>query len=138
MTTQSEEQGMPVFNRERGSSYADPVQFVAYFRAGQAVRYFPRYSYGWPQSLGCVELPLDAAARARPYLTYGSLLTVRPLEGLYLSVTPRVYTFRSRRGKISSGWSLAHRAFGVWITPLSFSRRPPGRPPAAGLRLPWR
>jgi peptidoglycan hydrolase-like protein with peptidoglycan-binding domain len=61
-----------------GSSYADPVQFVAYFRAGQAVHYFPRYSYGWPQSLGCVELPLDAAARAWPYLTYGSLVTVSP------------------------------------------------------------
>ena len=26
-----------------GSKYADPVQFVAYFRAGEAVHYFPRY-----------------------------------------------------------------------------------------------
>jgi hypothetical protein len=49
---------------------------VAYFRAGEAVHYFPRGSYGFPQSLGCVELPLDAAARAWPYLTYGSLVTV--------------------------------------------------------------
>ncbi len=61
-----------------GSHYADPVQFVAYFMAGEAVHYFPRYSYGWPQSLGCVELPLAAAARAWPYLTYGSLVTVSP------------------------------------------------------------
>ena len=59
-----------------GSKYADPVQFVAYFRAGEAVHYFPRGSYGFPQSLGCVELPLDAAAKAWPYLTYGSLVTV--------------------------------------------------------------
>jgi L,D-transpeptidase catalytic domain len=61
-----------------GSHYADPVQFVSYFQAGQAVHYFPRYSYGWPQSLGCVELPLAAAAQAWPYLTYGSLVTVSP------------------------------------------------------------
>jgi len=59
-----------------GSKYADPVQFVAYFRAGEAVHYFPRASYGFPQSLGCVELPLDSAAKAWPYLTYGSLVTV--------------------------------------------------------------
>ncbi|MGO8959027.1 MAG: L,D-transpeptidase family protein [Streptosporangiaceae bacterium] len=59
-----------------GSHYADPVQYVAYFRAGEAVHYFPRGSYGYPQSLGCVELDLNDAARAWPYLTYGSLVTV--------------------------------------------------------------
>jgi peptidoglycan hydrolase-like protein with peptidoglycan-binding domain len=59
-----------------GSHYADPVSWVSYFRAGEAVHYFPRYSYGYPQSLGCVELPYDAAKRAWPYLTYGSLVTV--------------------------------------------------------------
>ncbi len=61
-----------------GSKYADPVQFVAYFRSGEAVHYFPRFSYGSPQSLGCVELPLAAAAKAWPFLTYGSLVTVSP------------------------------------------------------------
>lgn len=61
-----------------GSHYADPVQYVSYFQAGEAVHYFPRYSYGFPQSLGCVELPLAAAAQAWPYLTYGSLVTVSP------------------------------------------------------------
>ena len=59
-----------------GSKYADPVQFVAYFRSGEAVHFFPRGSYGYPQSLGCVELDLNDAARAWPYLTYGSLVTV--------------------------------------------------------------
>jgi peptidoglycan hydrolase-like protein with peptidoglycan-binding domain len=59
-----------------GTHYADPVQYVSYFQAGEAVHYFPRYSYGFPQSLGCVELPLAAAAQAWPYLTYGSLVTV--------------------------------------------------------------
>jgi peptidoglycan hydrolase-like protein with peptidoglycan-binding domain len=60
-----------------GSHYADPVQNVAYFDGGDAVHYFPRGSYGWPQSLGCVELPLAQSAVAYRYLTYGSLVTVQ-------------------------------------------------------------
>jgi peptidoglycan hydrolase-like protein with peptidoglycan-binding domain len=59
-----------------GSHYADPVSYVSYFDGGEAVHYFPRGSYGFPQSLGCVELPMDSARRAWPYLTYGSLVTV--------------------------------------------------------------
>lgn len=59
-----------------GTRYADPVSFVSYFNGKDAVHYFPRGSYGWPQSLGCVELPHQAAARAYPFLTYGSLVTV--------------------------------------------------------------
>jgi peptidoglycan hydrolase-like protein with peptidoglycan-binding domain len=59
-----------------GTPYADPVSFVAYFNGGDAVHYFPRGSYGFEQSLGCVELPLGSAALAWPYLTYGSLVTV--------------------------------------------------------------
>jgi hypothetical protein len=60
-----------------GSKYSDPVYFVSYFNGGDAVHYFPRATYGWPQSLGCVELPYTAAEHAYPYLTYGSLVTVR-------------------------------------------------------------
>jgi hypothetical protein len=59
-----------------GSSYADPVSFVSYFNGGDAVHYFPRGSYGFQQSLGCVELPYSSAEEAWPYLTYGSLVTV--------------------------------------------------------------
>jgi hypothetical protein len=59
-----------------GSKYADPVYYVSYFDGGDAVHYFPRYSYGYYQSLGCVELPWDAAKTAWPMLTYGSLVTV--------------------------------------------------------------
>ena len=76
----------PVFSRFRytimsgtnpgGRHYADPVPFASYFNGGDAVHYFPRGGYGYEQSLGCVELPYDAAARAYPYLTYGSLVTV--------------------------------------------------------------
>jgi peptidoglycan hydrolase-like protein with peptidoglycan-binding domain len=59
-----------------GSHYADPVQWVSYFSGGSAVHYISRGSYGWPQSLGCVELPYSAAERAYPYLPYGTLVTV--------------------------------------------------------------
>jgi peptidoglycan hydrolase-like protein with peptidoglycan-binding domain len=59
-----------------GTPYADPVSWVSYFRSGEAVHYFPRGSYGWPQSLGCVELPYDQAHFIWPYMTYGTLVTV--------------------------------------------------------------
>ncbi len=59
-----------------GSQYADPVYYVSYFNGGDAVHYFSRGGYGYNQSLGCVELPRDAAKKAYPYLTYGSLVTV--------------------------------------------------------------
>jgi peptidoglycan hydrolase-like protein with peptidoglycan-binding domain len=61
-----------------GTKYADPVSYVAYFRAGEAVHYFPRGSYGSLQSLGCVELPYNTAKFIWPYLTYGTLVTVTP------------------------------------------------------------
>jgi peptidoglycan hydrolase-like protein with peptidoglycan-binding domain len=61
-----------------GSKYADPVWYVSYFRNGEAVHYFPRGSYGFPQSLGCVELPWDSAKQVWPYMWYGTLVTVAP------------------------------------------------------------
>ncbi len=59
-----------------GQHYADLVQYIAYFRGNDAVHYMDRADYGIPQSLGCVELPLVDAARAWPYLAYGTLVTV--------------------------------------------------------------
>lgn len=59
-----------------GSKYADPVYWISYFDGGDAVHYFDRASYGWYQSLGCVELPLTPAKFIWSYLTYGSLVTV--------------------------------------------------------------
>jgi lipoprotein-anchoring transpeptidase ErfK/SrfK len=59
-----------------GSHYADPVEWVSYFNGGDAVHYFPRGSYGWNQSLGCVELPWSTAQDAYDLLPYGSLVTV--------------------------------------------------------------
>jgi peptidoglycan hydrolase-like protein with peptidoglycan-binding domain len=59
-----------------GTKYDDPVYYANYFNGGDAVHQFARYSYGWYQSLGCVELPWDAAKTAYSYLSYGSLVTV--------------------------------------------------------------
>jgi peptidoglycan hydrolase-like protein with peptidoglycan-binding domain len=59
-----------------GSKYDDPVYYANYFNGGDAVHQFDRYSYGFYQSLGCVELPWDAAKTAYGYLSYGSLVTV--------------------------------------------------------------
>ena len=60
-----------------GSKYADPVSWIAYFDGGDAVHGFYRASYGWYQSLGCVELPPTTAQYIWPYLTYGTLVTVQ-------------------------------------------------------------
>jgi hypothetical protein len=52
------------------------VAWVAYFDGSEAVHYIDRASFGYPQSLGCVEAPYNAAEQAWPYLTIGSLVTV--------------------------------------------------------------
>jgi L,D-transpeptidase catalytic domain len=60
-----------------GSHYDDPgIQWISYFHSGDAIHAFPRASYGTPQSLGCVELPLDAAATVWPYTPVGTLVTI--------------------------------------------------------------
>jgi lipoprotein-anchoring transpeptidase ErfK/SrfK len=59
-----------------GKPYADPVQFVSFFHGDYAVHSMQRPSYGSPQSLGCVELPLSEAREVWPYLTYGTLVTI--------------------------------------------------------------
>ena len=60
-----------------GSYYDDPgVPWVSYFHVGDAVHGFIRASYGFPQSLGCVELPPANAAAVFNYDTYGTLVTV--------------------------------------------------------------
>jgi peptidoglycan hydrolase-like protein with peptidoglycan-binding domain len=59
-----------------GTKYADPVYWISYFNGGDAVHYFDRPGYGYYQSLGCVELPWQAAKYIWSYLTYGTLVTV--------------------------------------------------------------
>jgi hypothetical protein len=60
-----------------GTKYNDPgVRFISYFNGGDALHAFPRASYGTPQSLGCVELPLAAAEKVWPYTPIGTLVTI--------------------------------------------------------------
>ncbi len=66
---------MSGFNPD-GSYYDDPVYWINYFNGGDAVHGFVRASYGFPQSLGCVELPIPTAQVAFNNLAIGDLVTV--------------------------------------------------------------
>ena len=60
-----------------GYRYNDPdVPWVAYFYEGDAVHGYPRASYGYPQSNGCVELPIANAQQVWPMDPIGTLVTV--------------------------------------------------------------
>jgi peptidoglycan hydrolase-like protein with peptidoglycan-binding domain len=60
-----------------GTPYNDPgVLWVSYFNGGDALHYFARGSYGSPQSLGCVEMPLSPAAAVWPYTPVGAIVHV--------------------------------------------------------------
>ena len=61
-----------------GTHYADPgIPWISYFNGGDALHGFIRYSYGFPQSLGCVEMPFASAAVIWPHTPIGTLVTVR-------------------------------------------------------------
>jgi hypothetical protein len=67
---------MEGFNPD-GSHYRDEgIKWVSYFNGGDAIHYFDRASFGVPQSLGCVELPLEEAAAVYPYTPIGTLVTI--------------------------------------------------------------
>jgi hypothetical protein len=60
-----------------GSHYNDPgIRWISYFHGGEALHAFNRSSFGTPQSLGCVELPLASAAKVWPYTPIGTLVTI--------------------------------------------------------------
>jgi hypothetical protein len=60
-----------------GSTYTDPgILWVSYFNGGDALHYYDRASYGFPQSDGCVEMPESAAATIWPYTPIGALVDV--------------------------------------------------------------
>ncbi len=66
-------------NNPNGTPYADPVYWINYFAGSDAVHGFFRSSYGFPQSLGCVELPLNIAPIVYHDVHYGTLVTVSPV-----------------------------------------------------------
>lgn len=61
-----------------GVPYADAVHWINYFWGSNAVHGFVRASYGFPQSLGCVEVPLSVAAEIYDNLPLGGLVSVVP------------------------------------------------------------
>jgi hypothetical protein len=62
-----------------GSHYHDTgIKWISYFNGGDAVHNFDRASFGTPQSLGCVELPLQASAEVWPYMPIGTIVTIAP------------------------------------------------------------
>ena len=60
-----------------GTKYVVPdVPWVNYFNGGDAVHGYPRASYGYPQSNGCVELPIGTAQRVFGMLALGDIVEV--------------------------------------------------------------
>ena len=60
-----------------GTHYSDPgVPWVSYFNGSDAVHGFPRAGYGYPQSDGCLEIPISTAAQVYPLDPIGTLVTV--------------------------------------------------------------
>jgi peptidoglycan hydrolase-like protein with peptidoglycan-binding domain len=60
-----------------GTPYNDPgIRWVSYFNGGDALHEFPRAAYGFPQSLGCVEMPMANAAAVYPYTPIGTLVDI--------------------------------------------------------------
>ncbi len=60
-----------------GTPYDDPnIPWVSYFNGGDALHGFIRASYGFPQSVGCVEMPFSSAQTVFGLTTYGTLVTV--------------------------------------------------------------
>ena len=60
-----------------GSHYNDPgIKWVSYFNGGDALHAFTRAQYGFPQSLGCVEMMLEPAGQVWPYTPIGTLVHV--------------------------------------------------------------
>jgi hypothetical protein len=60
-----------------GKTYSDPgIPWVSYFHGGDALHGFLRSQYGFPQSLGCVEMPFANAQHLWPFTPIGTLVSV--------------------------------------------------------------
>ena len=60
-----------------GTKYDIPdVPWVNYFNGGDAVHGYERGSYGFPQSNGCVELPIETAKTVFGMLALGDIVYI--------------------------------------------------------------
>jgi peptidoglycan hydrolase-like protein with peptidoglycan-binding domain len=61
-----------------GTKYSDPgIPWVSYFHGGDALHGFIRGGYGYPQSDGCVEMPIAHAKVVYPLTPIGTLVSVK-------------------------------------------------------------
>jgi lipoprotein-anchoring transpeptidase ErfK/SrfK len=61
-----------------GQPYHDTgIPWVSYFHGGDALHGFLRSQYGYPQSLGCVEMTYAHAAIVWGHTPIGTLVTVQ-------------------------------------------------------------
>jgi len=69
--------GMVSGSYVRWVPYNDPgILWVNYFHDGMGIHYYPRASYGFPQSAGCVEEPLANSKITYHFLHYGVPVTI--------------------------------------------------------------
>jgi hypothetical protein len=60
-----------------GTPYHDTgIPWISYFNGGDALHGFIRASYGFPQSLGCVEMPFSEAGQVYPYTPIGTIVHI--------------------------------------------------------------
>lgn len=72
-------------------TYDDPdVPWVNYFYKGEALHGFPRKRYGYPQSAGCVELPIPKAKELYKILYKYAVVTLSNYDKRYLATHPYV------------------------------------------------
>ncbi|GAB6078120.1 hypothetical protein JCM8795_08060 [Hydrogenobaculum acidophilum] len=70
-------------------TYNDPdVPWVNYFYRGEALHGFPRRRYGYPQSAGCVELPIPKAKDLYKILYKYAVVTLSHYDKRYLATHP--------------------------------------------------
>jgi len=70
-------------------TYNDPdVPWVNYFYRGEALHGFPRRRYGYPQSAGCVELPIPKARKLYEILYKYAIVTLSNYDKHYLATHP--------------------------------------------------
>jgi peptidoglycan hydrolase-like protein with peptidoglycan-binding domain len=76
-----------------GSKYNDPdVPWASYFNGGDALHGFVRAHYGYPQSNGCIEMPVAEAALVWPLTPIGTLVTIEGPASPPLPPTPTTTT----------------------------------------------
>ena len=59
-----------------GTKYDDNIYWASYFNGGEALHAFPRASYGFPQSNGCVEIQPANAKMIWPFTPVGTPVSV--------------------------------------------------------------